>query len=238
MTTPDVSSLSVQAVHATPTNVDWSERRGEDGDGEATFRYWQAFEYPVSEGSEVTLVTDSQGGNSLVLHGDVYDEWDTYVEDHTDDETDQFVGALTEDDFEGLRDVEPYEYGAEGPMMNYWYPIDESEGSYRTYDPERAAVKIVDTPLCVVQVGNEYGLALTGGGMDLSWEICEAFVALGMLPPTHFADLPRMAGKSNEDDSRLVVAAMRRSLIFERDNAQYRLERLERLAADLQEGRL
>ena len=71
-------------------------------------------------------------------------------------------------------------------MMNYYYPVDLD-------DLDDAAKTIVDTPLCAVSVGGQTGLALTGGGMDLSWEICEAFLLLGFAPPAHFArNLPRM----------------------------------------------
>jgi hypothetical protein len=79
----------------------------------------------------------------------------------------------------------------EGPMMNYFYELPSD------IDPDDAAETIKDLPLCIVYLTEteEYGLALTGGGMDLSWEICEAFVLLGYLPPFHFCRLPRMAGK-------------------------------------------
>src|SRR3954463_1905679 len=79
-----------------------------------------------------------------------------------------------------------------GPMMNYAYPLGDS------YDVDDA-VKIAHLPLVIVQHFEGYGetsyeLALSGGGMDFSWQICEAYMLLGYLPPVHFADLPRMAG--------------------------------------------
>jgi len=74
------------------------------------------------------------------------------------------------------------------PMMSYYYPVE-------ILDVEEAARKLVNTCLCVVRIGDETGLALTGGGMNLSWEICEAFMLLGFLPPLHFCELPGMAGK-------------------------------------------
>lgn len=80
----------------------------------------------------------------------------------------------------------------EGPMMNFFYPL----GDVLTFtNVEAMAKEIVDLPLCLVRLGDELGLALTGGGgMDLSWEICEAYMRLGYLPPTHF-ELPDMAGR-------------------------------------------
>jgi len=92
----------------------------------------------------------------------------------------------------------------EGPMMNYWYPCDID-------DTERAAKRIVDLPLCVVIVDGKTGLALTGGGMDLSWEICEAFMRLGFLPPLHFADLPAMAGRGTSSKDKWIARGCMRS---------------------------
>jgi len=39
-----------------------------------------------------------------------------------------------------------------------------------------------------------YYLALNGGGMDLSWDICRAYMLLGYLPPLSCCELPRLAG--------------------------------------------
>jgi hypothetical protein len=106
-------------------------------------------------------------------------------------------------------EVDPHENYCEGPMMNYHYPLPETHmGGFEMADAIR------DLPLCVVNWMNEdgYSLALTGGGMDLSWQICEAFMRLGFLPPVHFADLPGMAGTGDRPDERKVVKACVRSL--------------------------
>lgn len=107
--------------------------------------------------------------------------------------------------------VEPHEHGAEGPMMNYHYPLPHDFARWGWYE---AAEQIRDLPLCVVYFENEgdYSLALTGGGMDLSWQICEAFMRLGYLPPVHFANLPGMAGTGDRPDERKVVEGCVRSL--------------------------
>jgi hypothetical protein len=97
---------------------------------------------------------------------------------------------------------------SEGPMMNYFYPCD-FKGSI-----EEAALALDGLPLCAIELSDgTKGLALTGGGMDLSWEICEAYIALGFLPPVHFCgNLPRMSGKTLKDDgTRMVIAAAKRS---------------------------
>lgn len=81
----------------------------------------------------------------------------------------------------------------EGPVINYFYPL---PGFNFDGDPDSAAEKIVDLPLCVVHLldTNEFGLALVAGGMDLSWEIARAYMLLGYYPPLHFCRLPDCAG--------------------------------------------
>lgn len=98
---------------------------------------------------------------------------------------------------------------ADGPMMNYLYPLPGS----RDRDPAELARAIVHLPLCVVKLEDEddYALALTGGGMDLSWQICAAFVACGYWPPLHFCDLPRMAGRGTSRSDRSLIAKCRES---------------------------
>lgn len=81
-----------------------------------------------------------------------------------------------------------------GPMMSYHYPVPDLDRIGG--DAHEAASLIRDLPLCVVEFSDgSISLALTGGGMDLSWEICEAFTRLGFLPPFRFAsDPPKLAG--------------------------------------------
>lgn len=112
----------------------------------------------------------------------------------------------------------------EGPMMNYYYPMDTYDG-----DPVEGAKKLVDLPLCIVYVHGKYGLALTGGGMDLTWEICEAFMKLGYLPPIHFCSPPRWAGLGLDVKHRWILSGCRRSLLLAQGRIGYDLKRLARL---------
>lgn len=168
------------------------------------------------EGYRVFECSQCQGCNRMVVSS-------SYGEcEHKDIEHEVTVVV------EGEEEIQANECDAtiynEGPMMAYWYPI---EG----IDPEEAARLIAHLPLCVVQFEDERtGLALTGGGMDLSWEICEAFVALGYWPPLHFCDLPRMSGRGTSDkDKALIQACMESCRIAEGWAARKR----ERLAEQL-----
>ena len=94
------------------------------------------------------------------------------------------------------------------PMMNYAYPLPGFRG-----DPAKAQ-SLLDQyagSVCIVAIGDDSFLALTGGGMDLSWEICEAYMLLGYLPPVHFCGLPDYAGCRLTSKARWVIAGCKRS---------------------------
>ena len=100
------------------------------------------------------------------------------------------------------------------PMMNYIYPLP------RGFKPsEEDKEKLNNTTIVCLMDEEEYYLALTGGGMDLSWEICESYINLGFLPPKHFCDLPRMAGRGeSESDKRIIKACLRSFEVSEHRN--------------------
>ena len=91
------------------------------------------------------------------------------------------------------------------PMMNYIYPLGENFEV-----PDDFRVKLVNTT--IVQMGDEYFLALTGGGMDMTWEICESFINLGYYPPVHFCRLPQICGKGKRKWDRHIIDCCNESL--------------------------
>ena len=60
--------------------------------------------------------------------------------------------------------------------------------------PDDFRDKLVNTT--IVEIDGSYYLALTGCGMDMTWEIVESYINLGYYPPAHFCRLPCMAGKN------------------------------------------
>lgn len=119
----------------------------------------------------------------------------------------------------------------EGPMMNSRYPIDVR----RVGGPRDAARAIKHLPLCIVDIDQAYYLALTGGGMDFSWEIAEAYMCLGYLPPQFVHDLPHMAGRKLSDPrTKWVLEGVRKAVRVQRDWAQQALDRLDRYWAELE----
>lgn len=139
------------------------------------------------------------------------------------------------------QETEPDEAGAEGPMMNYSYELPCFE-----LDENRAAERIAHLPLCIVLSDDPHheeaglpALALTGGGMDLTWEIAEAYMTLGYLPPLDYCHLPAMCGRgtlsyggeyggqSLSERDAWIIAGCRRSIAEGRERLTWRLRHLE-----------
>jgi hypothetical protein len=119
------------------------------------------------------------------------------------------------------------------PMMNYFYPLPNFEDQKRYRELDNGYIKdAVDEAGSLTLVKklkyDEYGLALTGGGMDLSWDICRGYINLGYLPPLHFCeDLPEESGEDyNKPRNRIVLEACKRSAKMVEDNAKRALAKL------------
>jgi hypothetical protein len=222
----NIKQLGCDAVNIKPVNVDWRELRGDDGEG------WRSYEASECDGCGQVVVLDAGRGDDA--HKDIGAD---RPEDH-----DGCGGTLNDDGLEhesgnpllSCSDctyvvIDPDHCDGniplvEGPMMNYYYPV-------KLYDCADAARKIAHLPLCVVEMRDgETGLALTGGGMDLSWEICEAFICLGYYPPAHFCDLPEMADKYMNERTLKIIKACQESCRILAGWVESRRERLAKLA--------
>lgn len=234
----DIDRLHVSTVDVKPITIEsWHpDYDGEYVEPEDGPQWWEAFEYTDFDDVERILVAHTGRVVALVHEGSLYQDWETYESDVVEpameqlgDDDDLPVEIVqSERDWNRLMEVEPTMYGSEGPMMNYWYPLAEQEREWSSFDPIDAAARLGVSSLTIVQIGDEYGLALAGGGMDFSWQICEAYIVLGYCPPVHFADLPRMAEEWT-DRKELVLRGMKRSLTWLQENLRYRLERLDEL---------
>lgn len=129
----------------------------------------------------------------------------------------------------------------EGPMMNYYYPLPD----HADIDPAAAALKLAHLPLCVVSFQQDgygwsdaavdgdlpaYALALTGGGMDLSWQIAEAHMRLGYMPPAFACDLPNFAGMDTASPvNAWIIAGCRRTARAIMQQGERIIEKMDRL---------
>lgn len=196
---PDVSTLGGDAVGVMPVDRDWSRGYPETWDYIEAPSCLECGSYAVwAEPADVLDAATTDAQRTAILAETDARAW------RCSDPTCERYGI----------EIERGEGGDEGPMMNYSYAL-PSRG--RVYD-ERDAEKIGHLPLCIVfatgpdALDAPFALALTGGGEDLSWQICEAFALLGFAPPLHFCDLPGMAGKPDGPRDAFVIAACRRTV--------------------------
>lgn len=63
-------------------------------------------------------------------------------------------------------------------------------------------------------------LMLGGGGMDFSWEICQAFYSRGYAPPLYACRLPAMSGRGTSDEDKELIAAVNEALKAEINNLE------------------
>lgn len=145
-------------------------------------------------------------------------------------------GSLTEQELEDFREQQ-------APMMNYFYPLTEY-GSFPSDKPEQAAYHLWKKAGAVTLVRllgdypgrSEYGLALTGGGMDLTWDIAEGYMLMGYLPPFHYTRLPNFAGQGNSTQNKWILAGCRRSINVMEGWTEARRKDIQQIAASLREN--
>ena len=109
------------------------------------------------------------------------------------------------------------------PLCNFLYPLPNL-----LVDPATAQSRLFGLNVVVVLVDEEPYLALSACGMDLSWDICRAYMVLGYYPPIHFCDLPDM-GLSHDRKELEIISAMVTSLDFSRSHLSHSISRLREL---------
>lgn len=131
--------------------------------------------------------------------------------------------ATEEDWHEAVQNCLENEHDLFSPMMSYYYPLPGFDG-----DAGLAQAKLLRDAgsITLAEVNGTPVLALTGGGMDLSWDICHAYVLLGYQPPYHFCTLPKYA-RTLTGTQRKVLEACRESVRTLRMWCDSTLERLE-----------
>lgn len=137
-----------------------------------------------------------------------YDEGPFEADDPSDDDS---IEEATEKANERWQEIER-ENGHFQPMMNYYYPLD---AYHWREDPQglQARLDLFGGSCLLVEMDDKVVLTLMGGGMDLTWDICLAYILAGCLPPAHFAsDLPEFAGMKLDKKHRIIIAACERSL--------------------------
>ena len=121
------------------------------------------------------------------------------------------------------------------PMMNYRYPLPDFDEKNHSSDKIKKALRRAGSLTLVEDLkSNEKFLALTGGGMDLSWDIVKGYVNLGFAPPAHFCrNLPEMAGMALTEENNEAILGCRRSLKVQSGWNERGLEKLKDLEKTL-----
>lgn len=178
--------------------------------------------YAETKDERLTAQVESLGVSSIDAHARDAEwlardleagRWDSYEPDQC--EECGFIGVYApEGEIECVNCGEGYIL-AEGPMMNHLWPLPErtQEGGSWYDGAEGWARRLHGLPLAFMLTWDAQGqqtgagLALTDGGMNLSWEIAAGYMRLGFLPPYDVvSSLPRMGGPVPEWKEAVILA--------------------------------
>jgi hypothetical protein len=85
------------------------------------------------------------------------------------------------------------------PLMDFVYPL-----GIDFKVPEDFRDRLVN--MTIIRIGDrDLFLALTGGGMDMTWDICQTYINLGYYPPVEFCRLPAMAGRGSSSNDQVTI---------------------------------
>lgn len=228
----DVDSLHFGCEDAQSREYDWSRNVDQ----------WESWEAEHLECGEGIIECDQCDGGQVDQHDENCTTIPCDVCDGSGEVACDFEGSVVCSrlgDWTCPKCGTDHEYdGSEGPMMNYYYPLPD----YKSFSREDAA-KLDGLPLALVHFSSwgdnedeslpDWALALTGGGMDLSWQIAEAHMRLGLLPPLFTCRLPKMAGMDMTSPvNAWIIAGCKRTVEAVRDQAQSQLDYLNGLAGD------
>ncbi len=198
--------------------IDWDLHREAEEEDNA---WWDTTTVTFDDGREFNVVVRTWKVHALITEDGECRRWeyDVYEENHKDDDGNLTPGALTESEYDELFTID--DVRVDGPVFPTWWRASAAA------DPAMSADMLRGLPVCVVEVDGEYGIALTAAGQDLTWELCEAFVRFGALPPAALAESLRdVGGRGKTPQDQLIVEACLRSLRTMRDRTAYQFTQL------------
>ena len=105
------------------------------------------------------------------------------------------------------------------PMMNALWPVDLAYGR-----SEQEAADLMNRhggATSLITIDGDHYIAMTGGGMDLSWHIAAAYVCCGAVPPLYILqNLSRSPFGVSPAATRAILAAARQGARYLRQQAQ------------------
>lgn len=145
------------------------------------FTYAEPLTYEDGEGNEVNYVETNDGP----FHVDGNEE----------------VHFATEDEIQE---------GTNGPVNNFFWVMSDNLDQFVDRDDfVLDAEKLRGLNIALISSEDRLGLAFTGGGMDLNWQMAAAFVRLGYYPPPRLrlANLEYGIGQLGHDEAIRVAEA-------------------------------
>jgi len=189
-------------------------------------------------GGELALSYEMTGGKARNFdfgegYGETWELWIPDFYDMTKEEVLKYLESAVGKDYMGeyndkdkdelIDDATELWHEQESPMMNYIYPLGQD------FRPDDDTYKKLNN-MTIVTVDDEDYLALTGGGMDMTWQIAETYVNLGYFPPSDYCDLPGMAGKDYKSKkNQRIIEACKESLDAVSERALRTKKNIDRL---------
>lgn len=217
------TSLGYAHVSTQAQDIDWEDARGEDLDGCEV--QLPPITYAVIESHAADLLTPEQARR--------VEGWSARAVAFGNTE-------VSEDLAEAFQESESYYEWKDGfePMMNFVWPVMIRYGA----SAERLAGLLEEfaPTVSLVYFGNdsthcaeEYGFALSGGGMNLSDQLAIAYLCAGHVPPSGLLEqLPGVIEKSKRDQvAGPLRAAYRQAAEWHKTQAKRVLERRASLFA-------
>lgn len=231
--------LSVQFVTAESTWIDWREL------------YQNGDEYDV-------LIPPATYGTVKEQAESLFDEWVEAAREEAEADDSAFDPAtafdleaeLTEEHADEWQQSDRFDEWKDQfyPMMNYAWPVSLAYGGPGAAEAARLIDQFAGA-CCLVEFGEghnpfgpefasdtpEYGIALTGGGMDLSDHLAVAYLCCGCVPPERLlSGLDGFSGPARSGRLGQSADLLRQAYSQAVDYFRHRADRLEEVAGRLE----
>lgn len=134
----------------------------------------------------------------------------SYEDDDSEDKLAEMVGEYFDESYM--------------PIYNFLYPLGEYFEIPKALEHIRALSNTT-----IIEKDEKHYLALTGCGMDMTWEIIESYINLGYYPPVHFCNPPSMMGRGESEKDKQIIKACKKSLEAMKQRIEGKLETLKNI---------
>lgn len=216
--------LSLEFCEGAARSIDWAEAAGDDCEG------WRVILPPITPD-----IVDEYAPATLAY----------WIEENGEPERGGEAPDGLREEFEGTQEFDEWRASFD-PVMSYVWPVSLSYGHAGTEEAARLISEFA--PACSLiefseEMGAliwgdgsdapEYGIALSGGGMDLSDELALAYMACGCVPPYRLLSGLHQIGESAREALERSGAPIRQAYAKAASHARHKADNLDREAARL-----